>query len=55
MEPGSVQPQSSALKYMTVPEKIELTSGGGGGYPSGGGMDQAGGYKPMKVGHSYMY
>ena len=50
MEPGSVQPQSSALKYMTVPEKIELASGGArGGYPSGGGMDQSSGYRPMKV------
>lgn len=40
--------QSQApLRYMTVPEKIELGGGGGGGArdPAGGG----GRYRPMKV------
>ncbi len=52
MDPGSTPPAPSAHKYMTVPEKIELTSGGiRGGYSSSEPwMNQStSGYRPMNV------
>lgn len=52
---GFTQLEPSTLNYMSVPAKIELSSGGvrgGGYYPSsaepGHGPDQTG-YRPMKV------
>ena len=52
----AVEEQSQApLRYMTVPEKIELGGGGVGGgvsrEPAGGG----GRYRPMKVLENYKY
>lgn len=51
MDPGSTPPAPSTHKYMSVPEKIELTSGGvRDGYSTGSEawMDQSS-YRPMNV------
>lgn len=43
--------EEAPLRYMTVPEKIELGRGGG-DYSAGAGRDPPGGggrYRPMKV------
>ena len=49
LEPGHIQPSSSAMKYMTVPEKIELTGTSGGVYSTTGSAKDQSGYRPMKA------
>lgn len=46
----AVDSQSQApLRYMAVPEKIELGGGGGGGVRDQSGGGPGGKYRPMKV------
>lgn len=47
LESGYVQPSLAARKYMTVPEKIELTEASGGVYSDS--LKDQSGYKPMKA------